>query len=434
MRSYCLIIIFALLTAALTAAGDDQKAMIKAAMEQDPPAIAITTGYEIPSEGYCDQPYVQMLPDGTWLCVMTTGTGDEGDLGQHIVSTRSRDHGKTWEPLTDIEPRDGPEASWATPYLTPYGRVYVFYTYNYEDRREVKMVDGVGVTHRVDLIGKFALKYSDDGGESWSTQRWFVPIRETKIDRENPYQGKVRFFWSVDKMIAHEGASYLGFSKVSGIQGGAFHSSEAFFLRCDNIDSERDPAKLTWQLLPETDRGLTSPEGLIASEVNMEVLSDGSFFCTYRTVDGYPGHAYSRDKGRTWTESAFMTYGPDGERVKHPRAANFVRKLPAGPYKGRYIYWFHNNSMSGFVGRNPAYLLGGIEVDSPEGKVIQWGDPVAVLYGESTEDRISYPDFMWDDGLYITETQKSTARVHQIPDNLLSALWQSPRHSAAKSN
>lgn len=121
-----------------------------------------------------------------------------------------------------------------------------------------------------------------------------------------------------------------------------------------------------------------------------------------------------------------MTYGPGGERVKHPRAANFVRKLPAGPYKGRYIYWFHNNSMSGFVGRNPAYLLGGIEVDSPEGKVIQWGDPVAVLYGESTEDRISYPDFIWDDGLYITETQKSTARVHKIPDDLLSALWQSP--------
>ena len=395
MRPYRLLTISTLLTAALAAGSFDQAAAIKAAMEQDPPAIDITTGYEIPSEGYCDQPYVQVLPDGTWLCVMTTGTGDEGDLGQHIVSTRSRDHGKTWEPLTDIEPSDGPEASWATPYLTPYGRVYVFYTYT---------------THRVDLIGQFALKYSDDGGESWSSKRWFVPIRETKIDRENLYQGKVRFFWSVDKMIAHEGASYLGFTKVSGIKDGAFHASEAFFLRCDNIDTERDPAKLTWQLLPETDRGLTSPEGLIASEVNMEVLSDGSFFCTYRTIDGHPGHAYSRDKGRTWTESAFMT--------------NFVRKLTTGPYQGRYIYWFHHNSMRGFVGRNPAYLLGGVEVDSPEGKVIQWEEPVAVLYGESTEDRISYPDFIWDDGLYITETQKSTARVHQIPDDLLSALWQ----------
>ena len=58
--------------------------------------------------------------------------------------------------------------------------------------------------------------------------------------------------------------------------------------------------------------------------------------------------------------------------------------------------------------------------------MIQWGEPVAVLYGKSTEDRISYPDFIWDDGLYITETQKSTARVHPVPDDLLAALWQSP--------
>ena len=32
-------------------------------------------GSEIPSEGYCDQPYVVLNPDGSWLCVMTTGAG-----------------------------------------------------------------------------------------------------------------------------------------------------------------------------------------------------------------------------------------------------------------------------------------------------------------------------------------------------------------------
>jgi len=67
------------------AAGADQNAMIKAAMEQDPPAINIATGHEIPSEGYCDQPYVVKLPDGTWLCVMTTGAGEEGHHDQHIA-------------------------------------------------------------------------------------------------------------------------------------------------------------------------------------------------------------------------------------------------------------------------------------------------------------------------------------------------------------
>jgi hypothetical protein len=36
---------------------------------------------------------------------------------------------------------------------------------------------------------------------------------------------------------------------------------------------------------------------------------------------------------------------------------------------------------------------------------------------------MSYPDFIWDDGLYITQTQKSIARVNRIPDPLLERLW-----------
>jgi len=140
-------------------------------------------------------------------------------------------------------------------------------------------------------------------------------------------------------------------------------------------------------------------------------------------VAGHPCHAYSRDDGKTWTKPAFMTYRVGGELVRHPRAANFVRKSPEGPYAGRYIYWFHHHSGTGYKGRNPAYLLGGIETDSPDGKVIQWRRPLAVLYAKDPEVRISYPDFIWDDGLYITETQKTTARVHRIPDALLDGLW-----------
>ena len=118
-----------------------------------------------------------------------------------------------------------------------------------------------------------------------------------------------------------------------------------------------------------------------------------------------------------------MTYRPSGPKVNNPRAANFVRKLTEGPYAGRYIYWFHNHNGRGYEGRNPAYLLGGVERDSPQGKVIHWGEPIAVLYAKNPEVRISYPDFIWDDGLYITETQKTTARVHAVPDALLRNLW-----------
>ena len=57
----------------------------------------------IPDESYADQPYVVITKDGNWLCVLTTGKKHEGSLGQHVVSTISKDQGKTWGPLIVIE-------------------------------------------------------------------------------------------------------------------------------------------------------------------------------------------------------------------------------------------------------------------------------------------------------------------------------------------
>ena len=397
----------------------------------------IKNGHEIPSECYCDQPYVVKTHDGAWLCVMTTGRGEEGMRGQHIVATRSTDYGRTWTPLVDIEPADGPAASWAMPLITPKGRVYVFYTYNAQNLREV-LADTDYARRRVDTLGEYAFKVSDDGGRSWSGQRWFIPVRETGIDRRNPYSGKVRFFWGVGKPVMHKGVVYLGFSKVGRFGEGFIAESEAWFLRSDNLLVEADPAKVRWETLPDGDSGLKAPEGPIAEEANLTVLSDGTLFCTYRTVAGHPCHAYSRDGGRSWTKPEYMTYYPGGTggeaaaKVNNPRAANFVRRLTEGAYAGRYIYWFHNNCAKtyssvpeGYGSRNPAWLLGGVELDSEEGKVLQWGRPEVVLYGDDPHIGISYPDFIEDDGrLFIAATQKTVARVHEVPNWLLCRLWE----------
>ena len=78
----------------------------------------IVNGLRIPSENYADQPYVVVTSNGAWVCTLTTGKGLEGQQGQHVVATVSRDQGKSWSELVAIEPDSGPEASWATPLLT----------------------------------------------------------------------------------------------------------------------------------------------------------------------------------------------------------------------------------------------------------------------------------------------------------------------------
>ena len=135
--------------------------MIEAAVATPGPWY-IRTGRPIPSEGYCDQPYVVGTDDGAWLCLLTTGAGQEGDARQHVVATRSQDQGQTWSPLVDIEPPGPPEASWVMPLKVPGGRVYAIYVYNGENRREV--LSDHGPIRRVDTLGQYVFRYSDDGG------------------------------------------------------------------------------------------------------------------------------------------------------------------------------------------------------------------------------------------------------------------------------
>ena len=80
-KIYCKLILAAVLACTASAA---EKTVAPVA-----DARLISTGKIIPSEGYADQPYIVKTDDGAWLCVMTTGTGKEGDTGQHVVSMRS---------------------------------------------------------------------------------------------------------------------------------------------------------------------------------------------------------------------------------------------------------------------------------------------------------------------------------------------------------
>src|SRR5690606_24998856 len=141
--------------------------------------------------------------------------------------------GRTWSPLIDIEPHGPPESSWVMPLLIPplpapgpdesaastapierrppAGRVYAFYVYNADNLREVEASTEYA-RKRVDTLGHYVFRYSDDGGQTWSPERYRVPIRTFDIDRENPYGGDVQFLWGVGKPMIHDGAAYIGLS------------------------------------------------------------------------------------------------------------------------------------------------------------------------------------------------------------------------------
>mgnify|MGYP005831914819 CR=1 FL=1 len=372
----------------------------------------LRNGLRIPDEGYCDQPYVVVTRGGNWLCTMTTGPGHEGQRGQHVVATLSTDQGRTWSPLVAIEPSDGPEASWAVPLAADNGRVYVFYTYN-GDR--VRAMPGSDKPVRADMLGWYCYKYSDDEGRTWSPERYRLPIRRTARDLRNQWGGEVIVFWGICKPQTIDGSVLFTFTKLGRH---LLEDGEGWLFRSDNLLTESDPARIRWEMLPEGEQGIRAePYGSVQEEHNLVALDANRLYCVYRTTQGFPCQATSGDGGRSWSTPEPMAYAPGGRTFKHPRACPRLWKTA----NGKYLFWFHNHGGKGFEGRNPAWLSGGIARDG----TIHWSEPEIALYDPDPSVRISYPDLIEQDGRYwITETQKTEARVHEIDRRLIEGLWQ----------
>ena len=381
----------------------------------------IETGHIIPDEGYCDQPYVVITKDGNWLCLLTTAGGNEGAANSHVVSTISTDQGATWSKLVELEPTSGPPSVYSLPVVAKTGRVYVFYTYN---------GDGFQCPGRSDCVGWFVYKYSDDNGHTWSRERYRLPMRMTAVDRTNTFGGKVQIFWGIGKPIIFDDSMMFAFSKCGKY---LIDRSEGWFYRSDNLLSEPDITKIKWQLLPDGDRGLRNPAyGDVQAEQNIVALSNRSLYCMYRTAGDHPCHAYSRDGGHHWTMPEYATYTPNGRTFKNSHACPRIWKAS----NGKYLFWFHHHGahQQPYRGRNPAWLSGGVEKNGQ----IYWSQPEIVLYDPAPANcpfdpatgmpgpggGMSYPDLIEQDGHYwLSETQKTMARIHAIDPTLLEGLW-----------
>jgi hypothetical protein len=371
----------------------------------------VANGLAIPDESYCDQPYVVVRPDGGWVCLLTTSSSHEGAHGQHIVATISRDQGRSWSKLNDIEPANGPEASWVVPLITPGGRIYAIYTYN-----------TTGITNRrADTMGTMMFKFSDDGGQTWSRQRYPLPMPVTKADRSNDFAGKIQMFWGIDKPNIVDGSVYFAFTKLGRYM---LDFGEGWLYRSDNVLTELNPDKIHWQFLPDGDEGLRAPGlGKIQEEHNLVPLNKDNLYIMYRTETGHPAHTYSRNGGHSWSTPAPAAYTPGGRVFKTPRACPMVWRTE----NGKYLFWFHNHSAKSFRGRNPVWISGGLE----KGGYIYWSQPEILLYCKEDAKGMSYPDLIEQDGKYwFSETQKTVARVHAIDPTLLEGMWRQGERKA----
>ena len=380
----------------------------------------LKNGYSIYTNGYCDQPYVVVVKNGKWVCVFTTNAGHEGSGGQHIVCCTSEDQGKSWSEPMPIEMPGKESASWAMPYLTKYGRLYVFYDYNGDKIHELNGQLNI----REDMLGWYCFKYSDNEGKTWS-ERYRLDVKKTWVDLNNDWKGEVQIMWGIGKPVNVDKGMMFGFTKIGKY---LLDNGEGWFFRCDNINTEKDPAKLKWRLLPDSQEGLKNEKlGPVNEEHNIFQMNNGSIYCMYRTISGYPAESYSYNGGKTWTLPEVPEY-TNGIKLKNPRACPRIWKCK----NGKYLFWYHNNGSWNFNSRNPAWVSGGIEKDS---KII-WSQPEILFYEDKIDGRMSYPDLIEADGKYwITETNKVAARCHEVPSDFLNILWsQFERHSIASDN
>lgn len=374
-------------------------------------------GPSLPGEGYCDQPRIVVTKDGTWVCVLTTGPGVEGAEGQHVVATFSENKGKTWSPLTNIEPPDKERKSaYALALITPQDRVYAFYNYNGDAIRAKP--DGSLI--RDDMQGWFCYRYSDDKGRTWS-KRYRLPMRLTAADRANDWQGRLQMFWAVGTPAVFDGKAIFGFTKLGKY---ILENGEGWFYRSDNILTETNPDQLDWQLLPDGDHGVRAPEiGSVQEEFDVVPLEKQDLLCVFRTALGHAGTAYSRDGGHTWSKPDALRYTPGGRIVKQPRACAKIWRTR----NDRYLLWFHNNGTTTYNNglnagsRNLAWVSAGRLKDG----LVSWSQPEIAAYVDGGLEGCSYPDLIEDGGhYYICATQKTETRVIEVAPDLLEGLWQ----------
>lgn len=411
--------------------------------------------------GYYDsQNIVAVVGDGAssvaYSVVLHHSENREGGPGLQLFSTRSIDRGRTWTPLAPIDdPVHQSHDGYQLVQRLPDGRerIFLFYGWNAGSQYPPGAASDLPELKRTDmqLDEGYWCRVSDDGGVSWGIRRWLIPVRRTRIDRDNPWGGTTMGMFLCDKPSVIDGAVYMAFQKTRD-GAGETPGSEVFLLRSRDLLHVDDVGDATWETLPHGDVGLQAPSGELSLGEEPHVLQVGAphadrLCCLWRTETGRLAAAYSDDGGVSWEAPFWLTHEGhrDGEHaLRNPRGSitPFRLREPSADGLPEFVMLYYNNGRTerlGYVGRRVYWLVAGRS--TAEG-LIRWGQPEIALWWDGTgfEDRPGwnpdwaivdgpgYPDFVeLDDGtLAFVESNKLAVRYHEIDRRLLAHLRAQP--------
>ena len=217
--------------------------------------------------GYSCQPYCSVMTDDSWSCVMTLieDSPYEGGPGQKMVALQTSDFGSTWSEMVDIDTDYNLQnTSNAAAYGSivankETGRVFSLWVQNVNgvDHKPGDEPDPAGF--RADMLGDFVWKYSDDNGESWSEEKFTIPVPRTYIESVNDWSemngGKnnsnnTQIMWEVDQIkTLKNGTVIFAFTKIATYA--VAPAEEIYIMASHNLLTMEDPEEVEWVMWPE---------------------------------------------------------------------------------------------------------------------------------------------------------------------------------------
>ncbi|MEM9363427.1 MAG: sialidase family protein [Bacteroidota bacterium] len=290
-----------------------------------------------------------------------TQASDEGHLDQHVVLSKSYDHGLTWEypivvtgPETTINPRE--ISSWQIPMVSRKGRVYLLWNQQEYGKK--------GLTGQ--LCGWMYGKYSDDEGETWSKpEKIKMPIMVT--DKAAPSMPPDWVVWQKPLRLGKDEKYLVGLTRHARVGVNKRYRTSVEFLQFNNIDDDPEISELDISWFMANENVLEVPSnygGATCEEPSIVKLPDGRLFTLLRTGTGYAYWSESRDKGVSWSNPKPLLDKDGGKPFLQP-----ISPCPIYDWKGNeagsgYYYAFLHNKFdfeakSAYQNRGPLYLIAG---------------------------------------------------------------------------